>query len=179
MYRTQAICDVEYFADRNLLAFEEFELGARLRKKGWKLARIDMPAVDHFGHELPGYELLWKRVKSGYPQAAGQIIRSAFGKSHFIKILGLRQLWYGPIVWGWWLSFGIVALVPDWTNRILFLFGLILAPLAGLSIRRKSLRLGLFSYVSWNVAAFQMLLGLFRKRVCPQRPLDSHEFKHR
>jgi cellulose synthase/poly-beta-1,6-N-acetylglucosamine synthase-like glycosyltransferase len=50
LYRVAALREVGWFADRNLHAFEEMELGARLAARGWELARMDCPGVDHHGH---------------------------------------------------------------------------------------------------------------------------------
>jgi hypothetical protein len=69
VYRMAAVRPLGYFTDRNLNSFEELELAARLRNAGWKLARLNSPAVDHFGHRISGYNLLWRRLKSGYARA--------------------------------------------------------------------------------------------------------------
>ncbi len=96
LYRTAAVREVGYYADRNLRAFEEFDLAARLQSRGWKLARIDRLAVDHYGHVMEGYALMWRRIKSGYSSACGQVVRGSMGNAHFPFVLRkLRQIWGG------------------------------------------------------------------------------------
>jgi GT2 family glycosyltransferase len=50
LYRRFAIEEAGYLSDRNLHAYEEFDLAVRLRSLGWKLKRIPMDAVTHRGH---------------------------------------------------------------------------------------------------------------------------------
>jgi len=181
LYRTAAIESVGYFADRNLHAFEEFELGARLRGQGWKLARIDHAAVDHFGHQTDGYTLLWRRFKSGYSGAAGEVLRGAIGGRHLpIVLKDLGHIRNGALVAVWWGLLILVALVPvplanGWLVRVAAFLALLLLPLAGLTFRRRSLSLGLYSLVSWNISAFGLFAGFFRRRTRPGEPLRSVE----
>ena len=83
VYRRSAIESVGYFTNRNLHSYEEYELAARLHANGWKLKRIDVEAVAHFGHKIEAYALLKKRWSSGYVLGIGELLRSAIGKPHF------------------------------------------------------------------------------------------------
>ena len=167
LYRTEVVRTTGFFADRNLHAFEEFDLGARLQSLGWKLARIDHPAVDHYGHTGGGYALMWRRVRSGYAGAVGEVLRGALGRQHLPVVL--RQLGHvrnGAAVLVWWaLVLASAALAP------ILLLLLVVVPLAFLVWRRGSLRLGLFSFCYWNVSAWGLLSGLLRRRVSPHEPL--------
>jgi len=49
------------------------------------------------------------------------------------------------------------------------LLAVVLLPLAFLTMRRRSLRVGIYSLVTWNVIAIGMLQGLVRAR----RPADA------
>lgn len=171
LYRTAAVRQVGWFADRNLHAFEEFDVGARLRANGWKLARIARPAVKHYGHTLSGYHLLWRRIKSGYAGAPGEILRGAIGSRHLpIVLRDLGHVRHGFAVVLWWLLLIASLILPHgaWLT-----VALIVVPCAFLSWRRGSLRLGLYSLTSWNVTAFGLISGFFRSRVTPARPIDS------
>ncbi|QAY77487.1 glycosyltransferase [Sphingosinicella sp. BN140058] len=175
LYRTSAVREAGWFADRNLHAFEEFELASRLQARGWKLARIDVPAIDHFGHTEDGYHLLLRRIRSGYSGAPGEVLRGAIGRSHLpIVLRRLGHVRNGLAVMAWWLLL-LVALV---TWHPFVLLGLILVPLAFLSWRRGSPRLGLYSLTAWNVSAAGLLAGFFRRRTPPDRPLGAIELKH-
>lgn len=175
LYRTAAVREVGYFADRNLHAFEEFELGARLQAKGWKLARIDAAGVDHFGHRIDGYSLLWKRFNSGYSGASGEVLRGALGNPHLGVVLRrLAHVRHAMVVMAWWLALLVVLVAPlAISDRLFILLLLLCAPVSFLAWRRRSLALGLYSFVAWNVGALGFLGGMFRKRTAPERPLAS------
>lgn len=170
LYRTDAVRDAGWFADRNLHAFEEFELGARLQAAGWKLARIDQPAVQHYGHAMGGYSLLLRRMRSGYSGAPGEVLRGAIGRRHLpIVLRRLGHIRVGIVVMVWWLLL-IACLV---TGRWLALLALFLVPFLFLSWRRGSLKLGLYSLTAWNFSALGLIMGFFRNRASPKRRLDA------
>lgn len=172
LYRTAAIRDVGWFADRNLHAFEEFDLGARLVARGWRLVRLDLPAVDHFGHRADGYTLLLRRFRSGYAGAPGEVLRGALGRPHLGGVIGrLSHIRVALVVTAWWVTLAAAL----WTASWLFLLLLVAAPLVFLSVRRGSLRLGLFSFVSWNLGAVAFYRGLARARVHPSTPLTERD----
>ncbi|MFC0205083.1 glycosyltransferase family 2 protein [Novosphingobium soli] len=174
LYRTSAIRAVGYFADRNLHAFEEFELGARLRAQGWKLARIAAPAVRHFGHAVGGYRLMLKRLRSGYAGGPGEVVRGALGAPHFRQVLrDFSQLRNGIAVWGWWIALVAAAIAGLWIPLAV----LVLVPIAFLSWRRGGLRLGLYSLATWNVNAIGLIQGLARTRTAPRTPIEAQAMK--
>lgn len=171
LYRTSAIRACGYFADRNLHAFEEFELAARLHSRGWRLARIDRKAVDHFGHVAGGYSLLWRRLRSGYAGAAGEVLRAALGRRHLpIVLRRLSHLRHALVVIAWWLFLVVCTLVPAWRPALV---PLLAAPLLLLWWRRRSLRLGLFSFASWNAGALGFVRSLFTRRIAPGTAIRS------
>jgi glycosyltransferase involved in cell wall biosynthesis len=170
LYRRDAILEVGYFADRNLHAFEELELGARLRCRGWKLARIGDLAVQHYGHAVSGYKLLWRRVRSGYAGATGEVFRSSLGNRQFSFLLRtFGHLRNASIVLAWWLILATLVI----SGRLLALLVALLLPIVFLIVRRRSLRLGFFSFVSWNANAWGLISGFVRRRTDPMRPLAS------
>ena len=175
LYRMSALKEVGYFADRNLHAFEEFDLGARLTSRGWGLARVAHPAVDHFGYTLGGYRMLWRRMKSGYSGAAGEVLRGSLGRRHLPIVLArLGHVRNGFIIVVWWVA--LVACL--FSARPLIGPALLIGmPLLFLILRRRSLRLGVYSFVAWNISALGLLSGLLRRRVPPERPLAAIELK--
>ncbi|HEY1806208.1 MAG TPA: glycosyltransferase [Terracidiphilus sp.] len=171
LYRAAAVREAGYFADRNLHAFEEFELAARLQSLGWKLARIDHPAVDHYGHTAGGYRLLWRRIRSGYAGCTGEVLRGAIGCAHLpivLRKLDHIRICVAVILW-WGLLMAGLTVSPYASLAILLL------PLLFLSFRRRSPKLGLYSLAVWNVTAWGLLSGLLRHRVPPATPLASVE----
>lgn len=172
LYRVSAIRAVGYFADRNLHAFEEFELGARLGAAGWKLARIDVPAVDHHGHSAGGYRLMLRRLRSGYAGGPGEVVRAAWGRQHWpFVVRHFAQLRYSIAVFCWWLALLFLAALGQWW--VLLIIGLI--PAAFLIARRKDIRLGVYSLVTWNVIALGFLQGLVQRRRSPAEPIVAVE----
>ncbi|RYD68059.1 MAG: glycosyltransferase [Sphingomonadales bacterium] len=169
LYRAEAIRAAGFFADRNLHSFEELELAARLQTDGWKLARINLRAYEHYGHSGGSYRLLWRRFRSGYAGSPGELIRSAMGKRHLGFIVQrLRHTWYMPAIFLWWLLLPASAFVSIWATLLLLCLPIVL-----LSLRRGSLSLGIYSFASWNIIALGTLMALVRPRTSPLEPLEA------
>jgi glycosyltransferase involved in cell wall biosynthesis len=176
VYRRQAIEAVGYMGDRNLDGAEELELGVRLRALGWRLARIDLPAIDHHGHSGNPYALLRRRWVSGFAFSTGEILRAAFGQPAFwLALRKLRwELFLFAAVYGWWLCL-IAApfIVRGHLAGAALLAALALLPVVAMSLRCRSASLGLYSVAAWNVYAAGLWPGLLRRRVDPARWIDS------
>jgi glycosyltransferase involved in cell wall biosynthesis len=168
VYRTAAIRDVGYFSDRNLHSFEEFDLAARLAAAGWQLMRVDAPSVFHDGHS-GGYPLIGRRLRSGYLDGAGEVLRAGVGQAHLGYVLRhLGHLRWAAAIVGWWVSvLASLAFYP------LLLPLLLAAPVALLAWRRGGLALGFYSFLLWNATALGIVRGLLRRRVDPRRPLAA------
>lgn len=171
LYRVSAIRALGYFSDRNLHAFEEFELAARLQSAGWRLARLDRMAVNHYGHTVDGYTLMRRRIRSGYTRGVGEVLRGAIGKPHFFIVLkNLNHLRNAFVVIFWWALLVASLLVAPLAFPLLAL-----VPVAFLIYRRRSVRLGVYSFAYWNVGAWGLITGLLQKRVSPEKPLEAVE----
>jgi glycosyltransferase involved in cell wall biosynthesis len=178
VYRRSAIESIGYFTDRNLHGGEEFDLGARLHAYGWRLARIDHPAIDHFGHQGSAYLLLLRRVLSRVALGAGEGLRAAIGREHFWFVLRHQgrafALWL--TVYAWWFGLATTPFVAG-TPLVMSeeLTGLILLPVAIMILRSGSVSMGIYSVVAWNINALCFLPGLLRPRVDPRRWVESSE----
>lgn len=171
VYRRAAIEQVGYFSDRNLRSFEEFDLAVRLAARGWKLARIAVPAVAHFGHTGSGYRLLWRRLTSGQLSGAGEVLRGAIGQAHLPLVLRrLGHVRRSAGIVAWWVALVVLAAWQPWAA-----LALLIAPFAYLVARRRSLSLGFFSFCLWNFTAVGVLMGLVRRRVPPTRALAARD----
>jgi hypothetical protein len=173
LYRMSAIRAAGYFGDRNLHAFEEFDLAVRLRVLGWKLWRVNVPAVDHFSHQIGSYALLWRRIRTGYSRATGEVLRAALGKPHLglvVRDLGHVRNAVAVLTWmAFLLSLSIVSF-----GNVFYLIPLVaigLLPVAFLSLRRGTLRLGIYSLATWIVSALGLADGFVRRRIDPHVPL--------
>lgn len=175
LYRRSDIERIGYFSDLNLHSYEEFDLATRLTISGRKLHRLDMHAFNHYGHDVPPYELLLRRWRSRYILGIGELMRASLGQRRFGLVLtGLKEIiiYIATLVW---LTLCVVsALVFDvWSLKVLALISFVLVPVGLMSMRKKSIKKGLFSFVSWCFNAAGMLRGLMRSRKDPYGPIPS------
>lgn len=170
VYRRAAIEAAGYLGDRNIHGGEEFELGARLRVLGWRLARIPVTAIDHHGHVGNPYALLRRRWVTRFAYSTGEILRGNFGQPAFPLALRKlrRELFLFTAVHLWWLAMLAVPLVAGGVMSAAAGVGaLAVAPFAMMSWRWRSLRIGLYSVTAWNVYAAGLWPGLLRRRIDP------------
>lgn len=176
LYRREAIETAGYFGDRNLHSREEMELGVRLRVRGWKLARIDVPAVDHYGHSGSAYALLLHRWRTRLAFGTGEVLRASLGRDAFWPALRKmrHELLLLSAVHAWWLALIAGALAMTTPARGAFaLAALAVLPFAVMALKCRSLRIGLYSVAAWNVYAAGVWPGLFGRRVDPAAWIDS------
>lgn len=175
LYRRSAIEKVGYLTNRNLHSYEEFDLGIRLRSAGFRLVRIPVDAVDHFGHTVDAFTLLKKRWKSRYIFGVGEVVRAGMGAAHFSMLIkDLRELrvyliataWLLSSLMCWLLAAGGVA--PWWLA-----LGLTVLPVALMSIKRRSLAAGTYAVTSWLVHAAALFRGLMAPQVDPKAAVPS------
>jgi GT2 family glycosyltransferase len=171
LYRRSAIMDVGYLSDRNLHAFEEYDLGARLRVKGWRLVRLEDKAVDHFSYAVGTWQLLWHRLRSGRFLSSGELLRAAID-GHYVKQV-MREVRMVSLAIGVWLYWGFFLLVSHWVSGTATLLIALGAPIIVMALRTRSLQLGIFSVLTWHIAAVGFLVGFFRMRRSPHAAVDS------
>jgi len=176
LYRRSAIDDVAYFSDRNLHSYEEFDLGVRLRSKGWNLVRLEDHAADHYGYRLSTYPLLWLRIRSGYLLGPGELLRAAIAGNYLKDALtGLPGLRPALLVWVYWLVAVLVsAFLPAIGASIAFLGCALVLPILIMTLRNKgSLAVGAHSVMLWHLNAVGLLIGLIRTRRSPVERIES------
>jgi glycosyltransferase involved in cell wall biosynthesis len=177
LYRRTAIDQIGYLTNRNLHAYEEFELGIRLRAAGWRLVRLPTVSVKHYGHTMPAYRLLRRRWASRYSQGLGELVRASFGESHMpILLKEMTDLWLYLVVILWWIVLLLtIVMVRPWPT-MMSLFALLLAlPFVAMVIKKKDFSLGIYSVVAWQFLSAGMLLGLMRKQISPSARIASKE----
>ena len=170
VYRRAAIETVGYLTDRNLHGAEELELGARLVARGWKLVRLPLPDVDHYGHSGSAYWLLLRRLMTGVSSANGEVLRAAIGAYHFPVIVRKqkRMLILLTLIYAWWACLlAALALVGDWWKATPVIVALALFPIAVMSLRSRSISLGLYSVAAWQIHAIGFWPGFLRRRIPP------------
>jgi len=174
VYRRCAIRSIGYLTDRNLHAGEELDLGARLHSRGWALARIGLPAVDHYGHSGSAVRLLLRRLATRISFGTGEVMRAAIGRPHFHFIIRHdKNLVLVSFVLVWWLAIAAIPFVGRGWLGPLATAALFLSPFVVMSWRWRSLRSGIYSVMAWNVIALGFFPGLLRSRVSPKRWIDS------
>ena len=176
LYRREAIAATGYFGDRNLHSIEELELGVRLGAMGWKLARIDVPAIDHYGHSGNAYSMLLRRWETGFAFGPGEILRAAMGRGRFWRTLTRlrREVALLAAVHLWWLCLIMAPLVLEGPIAAAVTAAMLtLLPFAVMSVRCRSVGLGVYSVAAWNVYAAGLWPGLLHARVDPSAWIDS------
>lgn len=173
LYRRTAIESIGYLTDRNLHGAEELELGARLHSAGWALAKMDRAIAHHEPHTGSAYRQLLRRVRSRNACAPGELLGAAMGRQHFWFVMrNDRQWWIALLVTGWWIALLTTPAVPSSFSAsaavAIFLF-----PFVGMSLRWRSVRLGIYSVAVWNVIALCFLPGLLRPRISPASWIES------
>ena len=176
LYRRAAIAAAGYLSDRNLYAFEEYDLGARLRIKGWRLVLLKDKAVDHFSYEMSTWPLLWHRLRSGRFLSSGQLLRAAVEGRYAGQVL--REVRTVPIDLGVWLYWACLFVASyELGARIIIPLGIV-APLLLMTVRTGSFKLALFSMLTWHISAIGFVLGFFKPRRQPTAPVESTVIQH-
>ncbi len=175
VYRRDAIDSVGFFGDRNLHMWEDVDLAVRMQAAGWKLARMDVPFVDHYGHSGTAYRLLLRRWRTRYAFGIGEVLRGSLGKAHlpFLLRQWKRFLFLLATVHLWWLSLLAMPFILSAKLAALAIVTLGLLPFAAMSARRRSVRLGVYSVAAWNVYAAGVWPGLLRRRTNPIDWIES------
>jgi hypothetical protein len=148
--RRQAFEEVGGF-DPALPAEEDFEICVRLRRAGWKLWTESEVMGWHDCAPRPSFTELVRRWKSGLYAGQGLALRRAWGKPEFGELLA-RQ-WPFLIALGYFAA-ALVLLGAALAGEPLPLAAWAavgLAGLVGMSLRKRSLRLGFMSLLTWTV----------------------------
>ena len=179
LYRREAIGQAGYLSDRNLHGYEEFDLGVRLRSHGWTLHRLDRRFVRHFGHALNAYALLVRRWKSGYLRGIGELLRGALGQPRWhrlVRELPELKLWAG--VYAWLAAMIVLPFAMPSPALGLAIDAALIAGVVGLmSLRQRSLSLGLYAVVAWLFHAAALPLGFLQARKAPEAWIESRIVK--
>ena len=179
LYRREAIESVGYLAHRWLPAFEEAELGFRLRATGWRLFRLPDVAVLHTGHAESNWGMLRRLWKNGRAHAGGILLRLAFGKTWWWH--AVRNQW--PLVFTPAIhltTFGIAViygggLLDTLEAWLLLEFGAWMCIWLALYIKKRNMALAGFSLVNWHILTVAALLGASRALADPNIPIAARE----
>lgn len=161
-YRRSALASVGGY-DHRLNSDEDFELGLRLRQRGLAMRSLGMLAARHWSAPRPTVRELARRWQTGICFGTGQVLRLYLGRPGFGALLKRQWLYLAAL--GMW-TLGIVAAIVAATTgdpRPLARWALIpLAVLALMGAKKRSLRLGALSLLTWTVQGAGLVVGLFR-----------------
>lgn len=179
LYRIAAVNETGYLAHRGLAAFEEAELGARLCSSGWRLLRLARPAVLHDGHVESNFQMLCRLWRNGRAKATGAVLRSAVGKPWFWRLA--RKQAFVSVVPACLLLVAIFATtsggsVSAWLVAASGIWGGLFAVLL---VRKRKLRLALWTLVFWHYFSVAALSGLLRRVPSPLNPVAGRELPTR
>ena len=172
IFRRSSLTRSGYFTNRNLHAFEEFELGLRLLEFGYRLERIPIVAFRHYGHEISTFQLLQMRVRSRYANAPGELLRIAWDKPWFWRVAREFRVFIGTLCW--WLALTVSLLLLPWSwwpLLTVFHFGVFVT--AFMILRKRNWRLGLYAPIAWSIFALSSVIGFFKNPVPECDPIPT------
>ena len=175
LYRRSAIDSVRYLAHRWLPAFEEAELGMRLRTAGWRLLRLPTVAVIHTGHPENNFAMLRRLWNNRRAHAGGMLLRTALGTRWWWR--ACRKQWHVLLTLTIHLSAALAAgLLPTtgWLSGFVILEAAAwLLLTSALAVRKRSLRTAAFSVLSWQFFCLAAVLGFGKSVPSPALPITS------
>jgi glycosyltransferase involved in cell wall biosynthesis len=174
IYRRAAIESIGYATDRNLHGGEELDLAARLQARGWRLARIDCPAIDHYVHTGSAFRLLMRRIRSRNSFGPGEMARAALGQAQLGFILRHdRTIVLSVLVALWWFTIAAVLLLVRGSAALFAAATIAIMPFAVMSLRYRSLPGGIYAVAVWNVFTLCFMPGFLRPRAAPAEWMAS------
>lgn len=113
---------------------------------------------------------------TGFAFSTGEILRATFGRNCFR--LALRKLRWGLFLFAavhlWWLSLIAAPFVAGGSVAAASAVAtLALLPFVAMTVRCRSVGIGLYSVTAWNFYAAGLWPGLFRRRGDPTRWIES------
>ncbi|HAS6348547.1 TPA: glycosyltransferase [Vibrio vulnificus] len=158
LYRKSAIDEIGYLTNRNLHAYEEAELGMRLNRAGYKLHRLEVPYFHHTSYEMSTWQLLKYRWRSQYLFAPGELLRSAWGKAHFLDALHTVK---NEAIFTLYLFILLLATLSMAQPLILLALLPLIAFFLLKAVKNRSLRDALQSVINLSVFSAGLVRGLF------------------
>ncbi|MBI3539386.1 MAG: glycosyltransferase [Candidatus Eisenbacteria bacterium] len=162
-YRRDALQAVGGY-DTRLHSDEDFELGLRLRARGFVLRSLGRLAARHWSPPRPNVAELGRRWRTGICFGQGEVLRLYAGRRGFGALLWRQRFFLAAIaLW----SLGAVALAVSLVRQDLRpLAAWAATPLAVIALmaaRKRSLRLGTLSLLTWTVQGAGLIVGLVRR----------------
>lgn len=161
-YRRSALAAVGGYDDR-LNSDEDFELGLRLRQRGLAMRSLGMLAARHWSAPRPNLRELARRWRTGICFGQGQVLRLYLGRPGFGALLRRQRLYVAALgMWTLGAAASVVAAVTGDPRPVAQWALIPIAALALMAVRKRSLRLGALSLLTWTVQGAGLVVGWFR-----------------
>ncbi|NTV24410.1 MAG: glycosyltransferase, partial [Nanoarchaeota archaeon] len=168
LYRRKAIEAVGHFSNPNLHAYEESDLALRLREKGYKLFRMPVDMIRHYGDRKSSIDIVFGRFRSRYLMGCGEFLRAHLMKPTFLPALAELRIYVLVILW-WAILFMSAAAAFFWVIPLLSSLAATVLFMLAFLIKKKSVKEASFSIFSWNMTALGLIIGFLapQKRLGP------------
>ncbi len=162
-YRREALERAGGYEPR-LNSEEDFELGLRLRRSGFRLSSTGGLAGRHWSGPRPSFSEIGRRWRTGLCFGQGQVLRLYLGRPGLGEH-ARRQGLYFAILALWLAAVPAVLLggargLATWALAPLALFTL-------MTVRKRSARLALHALLTWSVHAAGLVVGFARGGPAP------------
>jgi hypothetical protein len=155
LYRRSALERVGAY-DPRLNSEEDFELGLRLRRAGFRLRSLAPFAARHWSGPRPSFSEIGRRWATGLCFGQGQVLRLSLGRPGLSAHASRQRLYFATLAF--WLA--SVPALAFGGSRGLALWGAALVALVALmAVRKRSLRLGVHAVLMWTVNTAGMVVG--------------------
>jgi len=162
LIKRDAINKLDFFVNPYLFADEEAEFCYRLEEKGFKLLRMEIESITHFGWEQDALSIFFGKFKNKYLYGPGQVLRYSLGNKLFWKhLIRHRKKIYVTL----WLLLGLAGLILlSFTNVLMYLF-LIASILffTRIYFYERNIKDTFLLFIDWNLKAIGLILGFMRK----------------
>ena len=149
--------------DVRLHSDEDFELGVRFRQHGFEMRSLGRLAARHWSAPRPSFRELTRRWRTGICFGQGEVLKLYLGRPGFGSLLWRQRLYVAAL--GMWLL-GLAAAAAGLAR------GTAVPPavwaaipavvIAGMSLKKRNLRLGTLSLATWSLQAAGMVVGFLR-----------------
>jgi glycosyltransferase involved in cell wall biosynthesis len=163
LYRRDALERVGGYEPR-LSSEEDFELGLRLRREGFRLRSLGPFAARHWSGPRPSFSEIGRRWRTGLCFGQGQVLRLYLGRPGFAALARRQGLFFAVLAL--WLAAvpavaaGGAAGAAVWALAPLGLLAL-------MAVRKRSVKLALHALLTWTVHAAGLVVGFARGGVRP------------
>jgi len=161
LYRKKSIDNILFFTNPYLFSSEDTDLGYRILNAGGKLKQLPLHAVTHYYHlDKNPFKTLILKFKRGYFFGYGQVIKFHLKNSDILKkylIKFKRPLVLSLIQVS--LVIGLLA-IPFNTLLLKIVGSIYLSILILLMILKRSLSQGIYSFITTNLQAVGLLIGI-------------------